>query len=641
MQQKMQQLVMGKAQTMGKPKKVTTDRFSIIVVLISAIVTTVIIGLSFMGEKARKTEESCELSEKSDGEIFKNPTNVSFLNRRTRKVRECEDLPLIPRCICEYCSIPPEERCIRWCSDNNNDYVTEYPVDRIHLMLSKMLEVTDCWVCTKTPLMSKNMPVTPIPVSFNEMTRVSTIQPCKNGSCKNEWGKEVVSTYNLTRPPTIVLSPHKTESIPFCFLKEVDEKVKTSLQVWTSSGLYTPYIESEIMHLGRVDEKKCDTIILSFSTYPPECHSACNFDIDRDLPQITEDQRKALKEEMEQDPAVAERYNKKAHNDIMCGLCKVAYYNEKFKSTLPESVLRNRRGEPIETHLGLKIVYHIAFNIPFILPDDMYYVCGGHAYKWIPVNSEGLCYVGRLIPQFYTLTHPQMRDYLLQKPYRIKREVSKERERSLPLLHVSTGHRVGISFGNIITLGNWGFLTNQNEIERLAGFLDNVTEIYDDTFRYVGYELQAFKTELLQHRLVLDYLTAQTGGYCLTVESEMGVHCCNYITNDTTNPEEVINKKMDEAKRLKENFRKQNYDEDSENDSWWEWLNPATWFSGLGKRLSKAVYSCFKLLFIILVLILGGYSAYKCILYCVHVITSTRSKRAAEGIMVAEIYTKA
>lgn len=73
-------------------------------------------------------------------------------------------------------------------------------------------------------------------------------------------------------------------------------------------------------------------------------------------------------------------------------------------------------------------------------------------------------------------------------------------------------------------------------------------------------------SKLLQHRLVLDYLPAQTGGYCLTLETKLEMHCCNYITNDTSDPEAVIDNYMNKARNLKENFQLQNYDKGSEKD---------------------------------------------------------------------------
>lgn len=625
---------------MGK-HRVSTDRFTISVVLISAIVFTAVIGLLFLMERARKTEESCEPSEKSDRGLVNKSADVSFLTRKTRSYVECENLPPIPRCICLYCTKPPEERCIRWCSDNNDDDPEHtYPIDDIHYRLSLILNVTDCWMCTKTPVMSKNLPVTPIPVSYEDLIRVSKIHKCPEveGTCKNVDGRIVEATYNLTRPPTIILAPHLTETIPICFLKEARLNVKPSLQVWTPAGIYTPYQETEVMHLGKVDSQKCTSTITPFNTYPPSCEKICTFDLDRDMGigDITDEHREMLRKDLESNQRVIEKYRKKAINSLPCNECKNKHYQKQLNNTLSQTILDN---EMKETHLGLMVLIHITGNIPFILPDGMYYICGEHAYKWLPVNSEGLCYIGKLIPQFYVLTHEELKKALTETSHRSKREIGDVKKQLTPLLHISTGHRVGISYGNIITYGNVGFMTNQYEIERLAGFLDNLTDIYDDTFRYVGHELQAFKTELFQHRLVLDYLTAQAGGYCLTLESAYGLHCCNYITNDTTNPEEVVTRHMNEAKLLKEKFRRKNYDEDSENDSWWEWLNPATWFSALGKRIANAIYSCLRFLFIILVIILGIYAAYKCIRCCIDIATKACAKKA-EKIMITEIYTK-
>lgn len=70
-------------------------------------------------------------------------------------------------------------------------------------------------------------------------------------------------------------------------------------------------------------------------------------------------------------------------------------------------------------------------------------------------------------------------------------------------------------------------MTNQNKIECLASFI--VTGIYDETFLYVGYELQTFKMEFLQYRLVPDYLTTKRPGY---LETKFYIHCYNYITID-------------------------------------------------------------------------------------------------------------
>lgn len=399
-----------------------------------------------------------------------------------------------------------------------------------------------------------------------------------------------------------------------------------------------------------MSETKCETIITMQDPFPTVCKELCTFNVDRDL-EITDEQKAALKIELDTDPVVAARYATKALKSVACKSCSIDYYNHLFRNTLP---LPATIYDPIPDdvcHIGMVIsTMVLLYDYPFLLPGDVYYICGETAYKWLPTNSEGLCYLGRLVPQFYTITHNQLKKVMSQPSKRYKRDetevINKIDKKMVPLIHKSVGHRVGISFGNVYTWGNMGFMTNQNDIERLASFIDNITEIYDTTFRYVGHELQGFKNELLQHRFVLDYLTAQTGGYCLTLETELGLHCCSYITNDTSNPEVIINEYMDEARDLKQNFRTQNYDKDSKNDSWWSWLDPSTWFSGLGTFLSNILYSCLKFIFIILVVILSIYACYKIGLCCIQKITHLSTAKTnfvqvtpAETVMLTEIYT--
>lgn len=72
-------------------------------------------------------------------------------------------------------------------------------------------------------------------------------------------------------------------------------------------------------------------------------------------------------------------------------------------------------------------------------------------------------YLGRLVPQFYTITHNQLEKVLTQNSVRRRREETLINKKTVPLIHKSADHRIGISFGNIITIGNWGFITTQNK----------------------------------------------------------------------------------------------------------------------------------------------------------------------------------
>lgn len=111
--------------------------FNWIAILIGTMVFISLAGLINIIEMARKRLENCCLSEESGSEVIYVLVNVSFLNRRIRKLWEYENLPPIPRCICEYYSFPPEERYIRWCSYKNNDYRKKYPVDQLYIMVKQ------------------------------------------------------------------------------------------------------------------------------------------------------------------------------------------------------------------------------------------------------------------------------------------------------------------------------------------------------------------------------------------------------------------------------------------------------------------------------------------------------------------------
>lgn len=62
-----------------------------------------------------------------------------------------------------------------------------------------------------------------------------------------------------------------------------------------------------------------------------------------------------------------------------------------------------------------------------------------------------------------------------------------------------------------------------------------------------------YREKLVKHRMVLNYLTAVSGGYCVNLSTQFGIKCCTYITDNTDNPQ-VIDHKMDEICQLKWEF---------------------------------------------------------------------------------------
>lgn len=113
----------------------------------------------------------------------------------------------------------------------------------------------------------------------------------------------------------------------------------------------------------------------------------------------------------------------------------------------------------------------------------------------------------------------------------------------------------------------------------LADLMDNITALYDRNFIALAIELKMIKKEVLQPRLVLDYLTASQGGICAIV----GTTCCNYIGNDTKTEDAIISH-VEKVQQMKVKFHKE-YTEttwvEGSWESWLSWLNPLNWFSGI------------------------------------------------------------
>ncbi|XP_063777759.1 syncytin-2-like [Pseudophryne corroboree] len=290
----------------------------------------------------------------------------------------------------------------------------------------------------------------------------------------------------------------------------------------------------------------------------------------------------------------------------------------------------------------------MSYSVPYVLPDDAYFICGRKAYKWLAPNSEGLCYIGRVMPEVMTITHDKMKDVHrnAQAPYThthyehiVKRHLIDRTEHvASDLIHESTGIQFLLALA--ITRTARGII-NYRYIHALANLIDNITEMYDDTFRYTGRELQAYETELIQHRMVLNYITAVTGGYCVTLATQYGVKCCTYITNSTDDLTEIIDQKMDNILQLKWEFRRRHNltltAVSNELTGWVSWLNPRNWFSGLGEWAQNVIMSVGKfLLYILGVVIIIGL-----IFRCVRILTRRKHSTKLMSLRSGGIVTAA
>lgn len=132
---------------------------------------------------------------------------------------------------------------------------------------------------------------------------------------------------------------------------------------------------------------------------------------------------------------------------------------------------------------------------------------------------------------------------------------------------------------------------NAHSIENLAELFDKVTEYVFDALNTTNAMTEQLILVINQHTDVLDYLTASQGGMCQIV----GPACCHYV--DSSGSLQVKHD-LEQAKRLKKEFRKAHYEEDSQWPEWLGWLNPANWFSGLGRWVSGILHTALYVLLI-------------------------------------------
>lgn len=242
-------------------------------------------------------------------------------------------------------------------------------------------------------------------------------------------------------------------------------------------------------------------------------------------------------------------------------------------------------------------------------PPGFYFICGKKAYNWIPVNARGVCYFGKVVPatwyvhddDFIKSQFSKIPDHILNKraaifnpiDHNILDPIPTETDREL--MHRPAESREIKPLFDIPWVNRCCIKKAFSFIIDLADLMDNVTALYDRNFVLVATEMKMFKLELLQHRLVLDYLTASQGGMCAIV----GTACCNYMSNNT-NIEDAIISHVEKVRGLKQEFRTKHTEKAFINLSWLDWLNPTNWFSGLGEWFSGIVHGFMYLIILVI-----------------------------------------
>lgn len=207
------------------------------------------------------------------------------------------------------------------------------------------------------------------------------------------------------------------------------------------------------------------------------------------------------------------------------------------------------------------------FNCPFSHLDSapgMMWTCGGIAhYHLDPGDWQGCCYPS-LISTGTTILSGQGHEVLGTGTVknRSKREVlSAARPDHYDGYRTanpwtSPWENVGWSLAGMLT--GVGTTVALNKINGLAW---QVLSLENDTtyaFQLIGDELKKMREAVIQHRLVLDMLTAEKGGLC----KMLGISCCFNVPDNSGNLTDIIG-----------HMRKAIPQPEKVSDSWFAWLD--------------------------------------------------------------------
>ena len=171
---------------------------------------------------------------------------------------------------------------------------------------------------------------------------------------------------------------------------------------------------------------------------------------------------------------------------------------------------------------------------------DVWWICGKWAYRQLPANWMGSCYVGCLIPGVWLLNDvietPKIR---VQRDIDLKQIASGGRqhwgedewppERIVQHYDPATWDQHELIAG----MRSSGYLTNR--IIRLQAVVEIITNKTADALKLAATQLTQLRQVVIQNRLALDYLLAAEGGVCKLVNDS---NCCIDIDD---NGQAIIN----------------------------------------------------------------------------------------------------
>lgn len=215
----------------------------------------------------------------------------------------------------------------------------------------------------------------------------------------------------------------------------------------------------------------------------------------------------------------------------------------------------------------LNVLAHHAAACSISSPAGMYWVCGGLAYPYLPVNYNGRCGLAYVIPA-------------MRVAHSLPQKAPRKRARRGTLDTFGTHHQT--PFKNVLgtLLPFYGIMSSLDQIADLSHAIEVIANETSRALTLISSELASVRLLALQNRAALDFLLAARGGTCAVVGSE----CCTFVPDYNATINEIVSHLHETA---------QSVHQDSSSLSGW-----------LGSMLKSISYPMFTLILVLIAVII-------------------------------------
>lgn len=166
-------------------------------------------------------------------------------------------------------------------------------------------------------------------------------------------------------------------------------------------------------------------------------------------------------------------------------------------------------------------------------PVGMYWVCGNLAYPYLPVDYNGRCGLGYVVPAMRVLRSLPNRPSVL----RVRRGASD-----------MFGTHFQSPFKNALgtLLPFYGVMSALDQIADLSHAIEAIANSTGRALALLSNELASVRLLALQNRAALDFLLAAQGGTCAVIGSE----CCTFVPDYNVTIHEIVGHLQETAKSV-------------------------------------------------------------------------------------------